>query len=727
LTSFDKLATVTILNTVRNDRYKQKMVTTEQELFAALRELEGLRNKLAEKEQRITDLGNDVRLYRAKCKQLEAVLPISDTSEHASELKIKILQNAGLTAQLQGMRRELDEAIYTQTTLKRELWTAQDTIKRLGEERRAHQRMVIEMSDVLRMLGAIQIEYEKADEPCSWSAPDRSLDNIKMKVHAIEEDRQRLISENQELQTQLFEKDIDLDDFKDQVMLLEEAGRERDDLLVENKNLKELCENQFAKIKSMEKSSGTESKVPVKDIMYEGGTGIADVEAVLQDDGSTVVVPSTTSVSGLTADHDRHLVVAKKRDMANDEVDSLFSLEPPVVETDNRDEEIEKLRNTLKTTEKKYKTAQKKQQLHEKMIHDVIFHYKKLQKEHDAASALLSEKGLLPEKKVGFKSTSTSKQNKVASDEISESPTAETTESSDDNNSNPECKMAEAEYLTEEDYRRLENECTRLEHQYEDAVVRITALEEDMAATKMELEQTKAAHSDKQKEISDLQLKLDIMEADFNTATEKSLQLQENLQHMEQQAAEAKKKRDERELDLWDVIDQYKKLNGENESNLQKIQNVETQLGETEAVKKSVERQLGVTKRQIKRNDLVYENIRMEQKIQTYEQQIESLERYLKQARSEAIHSKEDAKCIRKLLSGCNFNFQQLQERYEELVRQQTTAEMEKARAERSAKLQEKMDLFRRTQKLGKSNRSTTRPQPQESVTTPPSVEVGAM
>ena len=700
----------------------------EQELGAAQLEISDLRKKLLEKEELVQGLESTMMLYRVKSDELEAVLAVNDPSEHGNQLKLKILQNAELTTQLQVTRRQLDEGRYMQNSVEKELWHAQATVKRLGEERRGHQKMVIQMSDVLRTLGAIDVEYDKTQEASSWSSPERSLDNIKMKIHALENDRQRLIMENRELQTQLFEKDIDLDDYLAQAAVWEESKKDHDNLVKEKTRLTSLCEKQAATIKSMEKSLAASANVkfPVKDIVYRhnGEREDPDIEAVLQSDGSTVVVPSTASVSRVT-DDPAHLNGSPKQQKTkrDDDVASFLSIESPdgVVEELQRaavtsEGEVQKLKQDLQTTVKKLKSSQKKQELHEKMLRDVIFHYKQLQKEHDAATARLAEKRpLRPKDKNNLPSTPV-EQTKVGSNEgLEKSPTFDTAESSHaqslsatdaGSGSEIQYQMSDPEdYPTEEDYRRLENECVRLEHQYEDAVARITNLEEDLASVKQELAESQSKNSDKQKEIGDLQLKLDLMDADFKTALEKSLRLQEDLHFAEEQAVQARKKRDERELDLLDVIDQYKKLSGENEHNLQKVQIVENQLDQTEAMKKSVERELGLTKRQIKRNDLVYENMRMDQKVQTYEEQIESMERYLKQARAEAIRSKEDAKCMRKLLNSCNVNFQQLQERYDELARAQAVAEKERTQTKRASQLNEKMEVYRRTQEYAKANR----------------------
>jgi ribosome recycling factor len=60
-------------------------------------------------------------------------------------------------------------------------------------------------------------------------------------------------------------------------------------------------------------------------------------------------------------------------------------------ERDSTKEQMESLEKQLQEANKKVKTTQKKQEIREGLLQDVIFHYKQLQKEHDKAITRITE------------------------------------------------------------------------------------------------------------------------------------------------------------------------------------------------------------------------------------------------------------------------------------------------------------------------------------------------
>ncbi len=61
----------------------------------------------------------------------------------------------------------------------------------------------------------------------------------------------------------------------------------------------------------------------------------------------------------------------------------------------------------------------------------------------------------------------------------------------------------------------------------------------------------------------------------------------------------------------------------------------------------------------------------------------EELAKELQKARSEAAVNKEEAKGIRKRLAGCHFHYKELQEHYDQLLKQNEECERELAKAEK--------------------------------------------
>jgi chromosome segregation ATPase len=241
--------------------------------------------------------------------------------------------------------------------------------------------------------------------------------------------------------------------------------------------------------------------------------------------------------------------------------------------------------------------------------------------------------------------------------------------------------------FTDDEYRQLEKEFARLEHEYDDAMARIANLEEDLTKAKEDLTRAESQNQEKDKELLDLQQQLESLDSDHKAVVAKAAQLQEELEYAQEQATQAKLKRDQREADLWDVIDQYKKLSEENEHTVAKMQGVENQLGETQALVATMEQELALTKRHNKRNDLVYDNMKIKQTMEDCKLKMEELERDLKTAKADAARYKEDSKTLRNRLAGSNFQFTQLKAQYGDLMSQKTNLERSLDKAQRQIKI----------------------------------------
>lgn len=716
--------------------------TMEQELAASRHAIEQLQEQLHEKEMTVRGLEVAILHHVQKGEELEAILEAKDSGSGGleNELKVKALQNASLAVEVEDMRDRLKKVSRQRESLEAELTKMSNKVKRLEGERRSHQRMLVEMGDVVRMLGRFDIDYSKHGDSASISSdPERSFDSIKLKIRAIEEDRQKLIQGNQDLQTELFEKMIAIDSYKNQAALLKAAKVDRDRLALENKQLQEDCDEKDAIIKSLKKSLADANRVsgpiptgPIpKSIEYKQESGelhkecelsqYTSMEIQLQEDGSVMVTPSVQCD-----------LVARGKQPEEDAI-SFSSLEsPPQDESENKssglprvipesnfyeemlEEEVAKLKEELEKSHLEVKMAKKKQDLREKMLRDVIFQYKELQKELDTTSAQLNGMRGHPHDEIDPAIDSTGKQNnrdihtkttpkQASTATLEESSTFDTAEMSANTSNQAQSLSASATGSvhtrmtgikfdvaahSDDDYLQLQKEVARLEHQYEDAIARITNLEEDLDSTKGELASVQAQNIVKQNELIELQHKHDQLHTDYQTAMENTVRLQNDLEFAQEQARKAREQRDDREKDLWDVIDQYKELTVENENKFIEMQGVETELGRTQALMASVKQELYLTKRHIKRKDLVYDHMRMKQELEDFTLKVETLERNLMLAKSEAARNKEEGKGTRNRLVGCHFQHRKLQMEYEEMVVQKANLERDLNRTKRQLQVQ---------------------------------------
>merc|ERR1740130_1028980 len=220
-----------------------------------------------------------------------------------------------------------------------------------------------------------------------------------------------------------------------------------------------------------------------------------------------------------------------------------------------------------------------------------------------------------------------------------------------------------------EDYKRLESECDRLQHEFETAIDKITSLEEELEEAKVQVHDTQKVSTEKSHKIAVLEkekcaLQERIIEVTAkivdtqSTHTRQSIEVDTELKVAERKYEEARKNQMDREQDLWDVIEQ----NNESSTTKEKAADVEHELVSTEKV-------------ETQRRDLVYEHRKLEKAMEEAVETGERLSKELVMARNDSAKDKEESKGIRKRLAGCHFHYKQLQEQYDILLKQKDSVE----------------------------------------------------
>merc|ERR1740117_1532725 len=235
--------------------------------------------------------------------------------------------------------------------------------------------------------------------------------------------------------------------------------------------------------------------------------------------------------------------------------------------------------------------------------------------------------------------------------------------------------VLDEKFMTE-DYKRLESECDRLQHEFDTAIDKITSLEEELEEAKVQVHDNQKVSTEKSHKIAVLEkekcaLQERIIEVTAkivdtqSTHTRQSIEVDTELKVAEQKYEEARKNQMDREQDLWDVIEQYKELaetNNESSTTKGKAADVEHELVSTEKV-------------ETQRRDLVYEHRKLEKAMEEAVETGERLSKELVMARNDSAKDKEESKGIRKRLAGCHFHYKQLQEQYDILLKQKDNVE----------------------------------------------------
>jgi hypothetical protein len=177
----------------------------------------------------------------------------------------------------------------------------------------------------------------------------------------------------------------------------------------------------------------------------------------------------------------------------------------------------------------------------------------------------------------------------------------------DSSSSTPSSSNRDEDLILLDDYKQLESECDRLQHEFETAIVKISNLEKELDLARMQAHTSRKQHADQAHAIVLLekekaQLQEELLEEKQKLAVWQSThegQKADDLRLAELRVEQARSKQREREQDLWDVIEQYKELAELNAEQQEHMNNVERELHLTHRV-------------QIQRRDLVYEYRKLE-------------------------------------------------------------------------------------------------------------------
>jgi chromosome segregation ATPase len=714
------------------------------ELAVARNEITQLKQSLLLKATAFQDLEMDMNFHVIKTAELTEILQTRGPDETRERLTIKALQNAELTVQVQALRHHLNNSAENVETLEADLRLSTETVQKLAEERKSHQRMLVELSDVVRTLGRIEVEYDKSENKASnWMAPDDSLENIKRKINAMEEDRQRRIQENEDLQIETLERGAEIEALHRQNLRIEAIDQDRQRLLQENQVLREDNASKVSRVETLEqllhenKEERGTSSIPhnvtceqrrnLRNVTEEG---VDAMEVISQADGSTEIILTTPNISRVT----RHV-----EDESSDSDSSFSSLESPEplleddiqntivelvvlrdkytylqAERDSTKEQMESLEKQLQEASKKVKTTQKKQEIREGLLQDVIFHYKQLQKEHDEATTRITElEGMMSDRNpaddhdIKPSEGRSSKKSKTKTDgsQVEDSPSSELTVTSrgsscmsyvttdakaEGQDEDSSICGVEIQYFDEtmmDEFHRLESECARLEHEYDDAIARVSNLEDELKASKQETVSAQDTQKARERDLDQRNHQYEVLQHDHESALEKTVRVEDDLLFAQIQAEEASTKQKQREQDLLEVIDQYKQQTSENDETRAKMEGVENELDETQIKMADVQHELKIAKKHANRRDLIYDYRRLEQDYEDSVARMEGLEIELRLAKTDAARSKEESKSTRKRLAGCHFHYKQLQQQYDDALSQTVAVERALTRAQKHSEI----------------------------------------
>jgi chromosome segregation ATPase len=691
-------------------------IAVEERLIATQKDMEHITEALRMKESAYQDLERDCKYHQIKSEELAAVLNVHQARIGPDEthvvLRLKAEQNAELKMQAMALRDLLDQSTAKMDHMEKELIQTTESKKSLLQVQKNHQRVMVQINGLVQTLQRVQVSVDIPSDwiQSKWLMADDSMHILTRKIIAIEADRQRLLKESRVVKEEYETKDERITILERQIRSME---RDHDDILEENQAMKRELDLRAGKIgaleelfqninttRSIDAGSGnhhhqhhnhqrTHQRHPSKGVPHDVECDDKTVSVMDIDDDDSIEIASHTNgtTEMILTSNTFDMVASQMPDVSTDEEDATrptrgrYNNYYTADDDDDDDEataatvraelvmlkdrcgvlhkDLETSRRTISDlqqevldTKQHALTSEKKAELREGLLKDVIQQYKDLQKEHSTSNEQLERlkhtvtrfidtrqhqqrsdrdypktKGTTtaaaasatgtPEKGYTIAHSTVTANDENRPHTVEETPSLDMTEAttslaSEEEDVDSHCGVeihVDRTHLWE-DYQRLENECDRLRHEFETAISKVATLEEELSQANNLIKDSRMAHAHQahsiavlENEKTRLQEQLDdhsrkLLEAN-GTQKELSLEHQDSLRMAELQIEQARSKQKQREEDLWDVIEQYKQLVELNASTKEQMHNVEEELRLTHKVK-------------IQRRDLVYEYRKLE-------------------------------------------------------------------------------------------------------------------
>jgi len=148
-----------------------------------------LKSNLTELRESYDELKDECHFHKVKVSELTEIMTLKAKDEIHEKLLSKSLRNAELSTEVDRLTMELKQAT--------------SCVQKLGEQREENKRMLLELSDIVRTLQSVKVDYRASQSKDSYlSSQELSLRNVKRKVETIMEDRRLLVMRCKDLEKQ---------------------------------------------------------------------------------------------------------------------------------------------------------------------------------------------------------------------------------------------------------------------------------------------------------------------------------------------------------------------------------------------------------------------------------------------------------------------------------------------------------------------------------------------
>jgi chromosome segregation ATPase len=300
-----------------------------------------LQNENSELKQSLTklqgtyqELQEDSRFNEVKVSELKEILEVRGTDAVHEKLMYKSLHNAELSLERDRLKMELHQAT--------------SCVQKLGEQREETKRMLLELSDIVRTLQSVRVDYDTTKAGESYlTGQAMSLRNVKKKVETIMEDRRMLVTTCKKLETENKDKDEKISALEAQFHLLNSMN------IVEGSH--EDCD---ATIGSISRTSSSNSGNEKKNSMHIAKGSDEDCDAsmgsISRTSSSNSGFKKTNTKKSEQANTDDMSCVSESSTSPVSEESSVYSVHVSQVNTFEDSAEVERLKGQLTEANHRY-------------------------------------------------------------------------------------------------------------------------------------------------------------------------------------------------------------------------------------------------------------------------------------------------------------------------------------------------------------------------------------
>jgi len=348
-----------------------------EELSAVKNENSRLKQSLTRVQSECEELRDESNFNRAKILELSDLVSSSNSPKQMTAMKDSLIAKK--------KEKENAELTLAVNKLEVELYQSELKLEELQLQKKANNKLLLEMGDVIRALNAIDIECDPSlmlnsgNNPENLTPQQMSIKNIKLKVDAMKKDREQLVERCKELEGECVDQQLKVDVLESRFQFVNKPSNGFNDA---------------ATLTTCSQTTEPQSPFSASSAMSIDSASTIDDEASFSQASknapqSSIIIQYEKEISlykEKQADHAKELfAVRKSQQIQKDKIQRLEK------QNENTYSQLTNLREELVNSRLENRNIAIKRDELKSNLNDIMNHYKSLNIEHDAAKDTIKE------------------------------------------------------------------------------------------------------------------------------------------------------------------------------------------------------------------------------------------------------------------------------------------------------------------------------------------------